>query len=77
MTALDGDNRQASVDSAAFFEGDEYDGYDDYAVNKGAAKGGSGKSNTQKKDGSKGVYSAKHVRAKDALRQNAKTNPKK
>ena len=78
MTGVGSEDRQASVDSAAFFEGDEYDGYDDYAVNKGAVRGGGGgKSNTQKKVGGKEVYNSKHIRAKEAMRQHAKTKPKK
>ena len=78
MTGVDSDDRQTSVDSAAFFEGDEYDGYDDYAVNKGAVRGGGGgKGSTQKKSGGKEVYNAKYIRAKEAARQNAKAKPKK
>ena len=80
--------REISVDSAAgYFEDDDgYGGYDDFAVNNGKGRGGGGgggtagnkiKSTDNKKSEGKGVYSSKHVRAKEALRQNAKTSPKK
>lgn len=61
--------RNASVDSAAFFEGDDYDDYDDFAA--GGNGGGGGKVNKRSNErgggGSGTIYSAKHIRAKEAL----------
>jgi len=73
------DNRETSIDSTAYFEGDAdgYGDYDDFAVNntKGRASCG-GNGNAQKKS-EKGVYTSKHIRAKEAMRQNQKSSPKK
>jgi hypothetical protein len=79
--AVSSDDRQISDDSAAYFEDDGY-GYDDFAVNNG--KGGAGgthvvhkkATDNHKKSQGQGMYSAKHVRAKEAQRQNHKANAK-
>ena len=67
-----GAERNVSVDSAAFYEGDEYDEYDDFP-GQGSAGGGAGKHKTDKRHEQRGgsigsgtIYSAKHVRAKEA-----------
>jgi hypothetical protein len=81
--------REISVDSAGYFEEEDgYGGYDDFAVNNGKGRGGGGgggggttgnkiKAADNKKPQGKGMYSSKHIRAKEALRQNPKTSPKK
>lgn len=71
--------RNESVDSAAFFESqDEYDEYDDFGAAGSAAAGGGGGASKQSKrqdhrggsGGSGTIYSAKHVRQKEALQNN-------
>jgi hypothetical protein len=84
--------REISVDSAGYFEEEEdgHGGYDDFAVNNGKGRGGGGgggggggttgnkiKPTDNKKPQGKGMYSSKHIRAKEALRQNPKASPKK
>jgi hypothetical protein len=67
-----GAERNVSVDSAAFYEGDEYDDFDDFGA-QGSAGGGAGKQKTDKRQEQRGgsggsgtIYSAKHIRAKEA-----------
>ncbi|KAG7368399.1 hypothetical protein IV203_031142 [Nitzschia inconspicua] len=75
--AVDERDRQISVDSEACFEDDEFGDYD-FAPNTGKRRGGGGGHGTgEKKSGGRGVYTAKHVRAKEAMRQNQKSSPKK
>eukprot|EP00977_Amphora_coffeiformis_P019175 scaffold6986_cov190-Amphora_coffeaeformis.AAC.3 len=75
--------RHVSVDSAAFFEGgDEYDDYDDFAAGNGGGGGGGKTEKRQQNRGGGGsgtIYSAKHVRQKEALKNTTKTTiaPKK
>ena len=74
--------RMESVNSAAFFEGDEYDDYDDFRASTGGGGGGGGGSKSSKMSrrqenrggsgGSGTIYSAKHVRAKEALQNKRK-----
>lgn len=84
----EGPERNASIDSQAFFEdGDDYDDYDDFGAAGGKGGGGGSKNNTtnqrvdkrQKERGGSGgsgnVYSAKHIRMKEA--QNSKAKPPK
>jgi hypothetical protein len=71
--------RFESVDSAAYFEGDDYDEYDDFGADTGGGGGGS-RQNKRREDrgdsgGSGTVYSAKHVRAKEAQQQNTSKSP--
>lgn len=71
--------RMESVDSAAFFEGDEYDDYDDFQASNAAGGGGGGRTKSTKMNrrqdnrggsgGSGTIYSAKHVRAKEAIQK--------
>ena len=74
--------RNASVDSAAFFEGDEYDDYDDFQAAGGSGGGavGNNSSKMHKRSNNRGggggsgtIYSARHVRAKEAQRQSNST----
>lgn len=71
-------DRHASVDSERFFEDDGFGDYD-FTPNsgKGPGESGGGGGSCQKKSSGKGVYSAKHVRAKEAVRQNQNTSHKK
>jgi hypothetical protein len=72
-------DRQTSVDSDAYFEDDEFGEYD-FTPNSGKGRGGGGGGRgaaDQKKAGGRGVYTSKHIRAKEAMRQNQKTSPKK
>lgn len=68
-------DRTSSVDSAAFFEaGDGYDDYDDFGANqKGNSSSSSDNKTKKRQDGGSGksgnIYSAKHVRAKEAQRK--------
>ena len=75
--------RNESVDSAAFYDGDTYDDYDDFGLNhKGGGGGGGGGGTSQKmakrqedrggSGGSGTIYSAKHVRAKENLQKSGK-----
>ena len=78
--------RETSVDSAAFFDQqDEYDDVDDFQLGKGSSGGGGGgggkSSKMSKKQANRGgsgnsgnIYSAKHVRQKEA--QKAKPSKK-
>jgi len=79
--------RAESGDSAAFYKGDEYDEYDehdDFGLVKNNNAGGGGGNKSQKmarrqdnRGGGGGVgtiYSAKHVRAKEALQKSPKRN---
>lgn len=61
-------DRTASVNSAAFFEGDEYDGYDDFELSNSTG----GKQQAKPKGSSGTMYSSKHVRAKEKLQQKGK-----
>jgi len=78
--------RNVSVDSAAFFEGGEYDDYDDFAASSGGGGGGGSSNKTEKRQQNRGgggsgtIYSAKHVRQKETLNSNTKkstSSPKK
>jgi hypothetical protein len=65
-----GADRQTSVDSAQFFEGDDCDDYDDFGID--IAAGGGGKSEKRREErggGPSSIYSAKHTRQKEAQRQ--------
>uniref|UniRef100_A0A7R9ZP05 Uncharacterized protein n=1 Tax=Craspedostauros australis TaxID=1486917 RepID=A0A7R9ZP05_9STRA len=69
-------DRTTSVDSAAFFEAqDEYDDYDDFGLSGGGGGGGGNAKIKRRQDnrggsgGSGTIYSAKHVRAKEAQRK--------
>ena len=73
-------DRQTSVDSEAYFDEDGYGDYDDFTPNPGKGRGGGsgGRGGAdQKKSGGRGVYTSKHIRAKEAMRQNQKSNSKK
>lgn len=74
-------DRYESVDSAAFFEGDAYDDYDDFGASGGGGGGGGGSKTNKRREerggGSNNVYSAKHVRAKEAQQKATTNNTKK
>jgi hypothetical protein len=61
-------DRTASEDSAAFYEGDEYDVYDDFELSNNVG----GKQQTKQKDSGGTIYSSKHVRAKENLQRKGK-----
>jgi hypothetical protein len=61
-------DRTASVGSAAFFEGDEYDVYDDFELSNNVG----GKQQNKQKDSGGTIYSSKHVRAKENLQRKGK-----
>jgi len=67
-------SRMDSVDSAAFFEAqDKYDDYDDFDATTGNAVGQTVRRPDHQRGPAPGnVYSNKHVRAKEAQRQNGK-----
>jgi hypothetical protein len=67
-----GVERNVSVDSATFYEGDEYDDLDDFGAQgmRGAGAGTKKTDKRQEKRGGSGgsgtIYSTKHIRAKDS-----------
>jgi hypothetical protein len=73
-----GVERNVSVDSSTFYEGDEYDDLDDFGAqgmrSGGAgASGGAGTKKTDKRQEKRGgsggsgtIYSTKHIRAKES-----------
>ena len=80
--------RNASVDSAAFFEGDDYDDYDDFEAGGKSGGGGGANNNSKQKmekrqqergggGGSGTIYSAKHIRAKEAQASTSKSTSHK
>lgn len=70
-------DRQTSVDSTEFFQGDQYDQYDDCPANQ--AGGGGGKKTDKRREnrggggGSGSIYSTKHTRLKEAQKEIKKT----
>jgi hypothetical protein len=67
--SFDKKGRQISEGSAAFFEDDEYGEYD-FTPNSRKGGGGGGRGdNNPKKSGGRGVYTSKHIRAKESIRQ--------
>lgn len=73
-------DRHTSVDSETYFEDDGFGDYDFKAnagKGRGGGSGGGERGSGDKKSAGKGVYTAKHIRAKEAMRQNQKSAPKK
>jgi hypothetical protein len=77
-----GNERMESVDSSAFSQGDDYEDYDDFGIGQSGGGGGGTRTKSQKIQfrqdtrggggGSDTIYSAKHVRAKEALQLKGK-----